>query len=66
MAINSDDFDLKLKEHWLQGEAILNWIENGPCFHKWQPTTLLTSIVYNCKHCGIKKEEVCQSPEKRS
>jgi hypothetical protein len=28
------------------------------CNHAWRPTQLLTSTVYDCKHCGIKKEDV--------
>jgi hypothetical protein len=27
------------------------------CNHSWQPTKLVYSTVYDCKHCGIKKEE---------
>jgi hypothetical protein len=28
------------------------------CNHYWKPIRLLNSTVYDCKHCGIKKEEV--------
>ena len=28
------------------------------CDHKWKATILLNHTVYDCKHCGIKKENV--------
>ena len=28
------------------------------CKHKWKAVLLLTSTVYDCEHCGAKKEEV--------
>lgn len=26
--------------------------------HQWKSTLLITSTVYECTHCGVKKEEV--------
>jgi hypothetical protein len=30
---------------------------NKYCRHEWKPTVLIISTVYDCKKCGIKKEE---------
>lgn len=27
------------------------------CYHEWKAILLLTSTVYNCKKCNVKKEE---------
>ena len=27
------------------------------CYHEWKPIILLTSTVYNCKKCNVKREE---------
>jgi hypothetical protein len=27
------------------------------CYHDWIPILLLTSTVYNCRKCNVKKEE---------
>lgn len=32
-------------------------VSDGKCKHEWIPSLLLTSTVYDCKHCGIKKED---------
>lgn len=31
------------------------------CAHQWKATTLITSTVYDCTKCGIKKEKVDSS-----
>ena len=31
--------------------------EYSRCYHEWKPILLLTSTVYNCIKCGVKKEE---------
>jgi hypothetical protein len=30
---------------------------NKFCLHVWKPILLLTSTVFNCEKCGIKKED---------
>lgn len=30
---------------------------DGKCKHEWVPSLLLTSTVWDCKLCGIKKED---------
>ena len=32
-------------------------IPDGKCKHEWVASLLLTSTVYDCKNCGIKKED---------
>jgi hypothetical protein len=27
------------------------------CYHDWKSTTLIISVVYDCKKCGVKKED---------
>lgn len=27
------------------------------CWHNWKPILLLTSTVYDCSKCGVKKED---------
>ena len=36
--------------------SILSWKEQV-CFHSWKPILLLTSTVFDCTKCGLKKEE---------
>jgi len=50
-----------------QGEYYDSNYENAPnapkeCTHSWKAIPLITSTVYNCEACGIKKEEAdkCQ------
>lgn len=28
------------------------------CTHIWKPTTLIMTVVYDCTHCGMKKEDL--------
>jgi len=54
------------------GFADLSWEWESPfvddeqpptlrCAHQWKATTLITSTVYDCTKCGIKKEKVDSS-----
>lgn len=54
--INWDDYD---PNPW-------NWESDAQpptlrCAHQWKATTLITSTVYDCTKCGIKKEKVDSS-----
>ena len=37
-------------------EEILSWTQKT-CYHEWIPTVLIISTVYDCKKCGVKKED---------
>lgn len=45
--------------------SILSWKEQV-CFHEWKPILLLTSTVFDCAKCGLKKEEFERWKEERS
>ena len=56
-----DDADLMdFLAFTLEGDS--NWgirdQEKTTCSHKWKPTLLVFSTVYDCEICGKKKEEV--------
>jgi hypothetical protein len=36
-------------------ESDIPWRQKT-CIHSWKPITLLTSVVYDCSKCEIKKE----------
>jgi hypothetical protein len=38
-------------------EDELTWQERM-CFHEWKAILLITSTVYDCVKCGIKKEKI--------
>lgn len=47
---------------WDYNEAYVDsdsdWRYTPKCRHEWKAVLLLTSTVYDCIHCGAKKEEV--------
>lgn len=43
-------------ETQIEPEDVLAWSQKT-CYHDWKPILLLTSTVYNCKKCNVKKEE---------
>jgi hypothetical protein len=54
--INWDDYDPNPWQ-W-EGDAQPPTLR---CAHQWKATTLITSTVYDCTKCGIKKEKVDSS-----
>lgn len=40
----------------IEPEEYLDWNQKT-CYHDWKPILLLTSTVYNCKKCNVKREE---------
>lgn len=55
-----DDWDLYGK--WEGAEWVREYDCDLPpklpnCNHEWRPVLLLISTVYDCKKCGIKKEQ---------
>lgn len=56
-----DDWDLYGK--WDGSDWLREYSDEPPpvpntCFHEWKSILLLTSTVYNCKKCGMKKRRL--------
>lgn len=54
-----DDWDLYDK--WQGSDWSPEWRDEPPpvplCNHEWKSILLITSTVYDCKKCGMKKED---------
>jgi hypothetical protein len=50
--INWDEYDSYNSWNW-EADAQPPTLR---CAHQWKPTVLITSTVYDCAKCGIKKE----------
>ena len=52
--LQSDDLDFGFYYGEFSGEPD----ENPPCNHVWDSTILISSVVYDCKKCKMKKEDI--------
>lgn len=59
----SDIFDTELWEELIDASysECIDFTYDSPflvCNHKWKPIFLLSSTVYNCEFCDMKKEDL--------
>jgi hypothetical protein len=50
--------DIIEEELKINHDAYYGDLDARHCSHKWHPTVLLFTTVYDCVHCGEKKENV--------
>jgi hypothetical protein len=51
-----DNYSDTTEEKDKSSDKDIDWNQKR-CYHDWKSTTLIISVVYDCKKCGVKKED---------
>jgi hypothetical protein len=51
-----DNYSDTTEEKAKSSDKDIDWNQKR-CYHDWKSTILIISVVYDCKKCGVKKED---------